>query len=92
MFSKNNDIKYNNYVKYYSIYSLIIFLFIVVHYEMKVLQFNYCSKNIFIHYLMKNSNMCMYLDTYSKAIEKLMFYKLDNTVNLLMSNSISSLY
>jgi hypothetical protein len=62
-------------------YIVLFLIAIFVHYELKMFQYKYCTKNMFLYYLMKNSNLCIFLDTYSQIIEQCISVKLDMTIN-----------
>lgn len=79
--SNNKDFKKYCVVMQYCLLFLII---IFTHYELKVIQYRYCTKNVFVYYLMNNSNLCISLDTYTKLIEKCISVKLDTIFNKLI--------
>ena len=65
-------------------YCFIIATVLLLHYEFKMLHYKYCTKNIFIYYLMNKSNMCIYLDAYTRIIENCISIKIDTIIQKLI--------
>ncbi len=83
MLSTNNNKDFKNYCVLMH-YCLLFLIIIFTHYELKVIQYKYCTKNIFVYYLMNNSNLCIFLDAYTKIIEKCISVQLDTIFNKLI--------
>ena len=76
--------KQSNHLVYYVKTFIIVFIVLLLHYEFKMLHYKYCTKNIFIYYLMNKSNMCIYLDTYTRIIENCISIKIDTIIQKLI--------
>lgn len=78
------SIKYYNHVSYYFKHICFVLIVLILHYEFKMLHYKYCTKNIFIYYLMNKSNLCMHLDTYTRIIENCISFKVDTMIQKLI--------
>ena len=82
--SRMNSVKlFNNYV-YYIKHIIFILFVLILHYEFKMIHYKYCTRNIFIYYLMNKSNLCIYLDTYTRIIENCISFKVDTIIHKLI--------
>lgn len=43
----------------------------IIHQRLHDLQRNYCTSNMIVYYLMKDSMMCMHLNTYNSLLQNL---------------------
>ena len=74
--------KWQIVLKSVMLYGIVFVGTFTIHYKMKELQHSYCTGNIIKYYLMRNSNLCRYLDTYSKLLESVISIKLDKLLTI----------
>ena len=77
-------IKQSNNFVYYIKHFIFILVVLLLHYEFKMWHYNYCTKNVVIYYLMNKSNLCIYLDTYTRIIENCISFKIDKVIQKLI--------